>query len=184
MEVPPLSENMAYLTLLNQPKRKTYHNRRHGPLDDYQYHALYRFKRENVEWLSEHILGDDAGETRGGALTKLQRMEITLRYLSSAGFQSSVAHEAGVHRSTVSRVVDNTIKKIVDKAHLWVVFPRSLQQLQAAKVRWAAAYGFPCAVGAIDCTHIRIDKPRLHGDEFVHRKGFASLNVQATIDEK
>ncbi|CAH2011495.1 unnamed protein product [Acanthoscelides obtectus] len=37
---------------------------------------------------------------------------------------------------------------------------------------------FPAAVGVVDCTHVRIQKPSQFGDECINRKRFASINVQ------
>lgn len=47
---------------------------------------------------------------------------------------------------------------------------------------WRNKFKFPCAIGALDCTLIKIEKPRVHGDEYVCRKGYPALNVQATCD--
>lgn len=47
---------------------------------------------------------------------------------------------------------------------------------------WQSKYMFPNTIGAIDCTHILLKKPTLHGDEYVNRKGLCSINVQATCD--
>ena len=39
------------------------------------------------------------------------------------------------------------------------------------------------AVGAIDCFHVEIEKPAgAWGNEFINRKGWASINVQATVN--
>ncbi|CAI6343459.1 unnamed protein product [Macrosiphum euphorbiae] len=43
--------------------------------------------------------------------------------------------------------------------------------------------GFPRVVGAVDCTHIRIQSPNSNiGERFRNRKGYFSFNVQAICD--
>jgi hypothetical protein len=37
-------------------------------------------------------------------------------------------------------------------------------------------------IGAIDCTHVRITKPHENGDDYVNRKNYPSINVQATCN--
>ena len=63
-------------------KKKNYKLRRYGEEDNFK--ALFRFSRENVNWLSEHFLGVDLGERRGGALTNVQKMQT---FPSDPGFQ-------------------------------------------------------------------------------------------------
>lgn len=47
-------------------RTKVYKDRRNTSLRDYK--TLYRFEEENVQWLTQHFLGE-SNETRGGALT-------------------------------------------------------------------------------------------------------------------
>nr|CAI5869367.1 unnamed protein product [Callosobruchus analis] len=56
--------------------------------------------------------------------------------------------------------------KIIQKSHIWLRFP------------------FPCAFGAIHCTHIRILNPFEHGNEHYSRKGYFNINVQTTCNAK
>ena len=65
------------------------------------YHSLYRFDQENVIWIGEHFIDDATGETRGGALTTKQQMEVFLRHVGDPGFQEGVGEDIGIHQSTV-----------------------------------------------------------------------------------
>lgn len=146
------------------------------------YHSLYRFNEANVMWLAEHFLGE-TNERRGGALTSKQKMQIYLRFVSDPGFQLGVAKEEGVHRTTVCKTVSFVLNKIVEKSHIWIKFPQE-NEMNDAQIQWATLYRFPCAMGTIDCTHVRISKPSHHGDEYINRKGFCSINVQATCNAR
>lgn len=68
------------------------------------------------------------------------------------------------------------------KGDEWIHFPSNEEEFEAAQQLWKHNFKFPCAIGALDCTLIPIKKPSHHGDEYICRKNFASLNVQATCD--
>ncbi|CAH1958436.1 unnamed protein product [Acanthoscelides obtectus] len=145
------------------------------------YRALYRFSKVNIEWISNHFLGE-IEEYRGGALSNIERMRVFLRYVGDPGFQIGIGEDIGVHQSTVSRTVTNVITRIVQKSSIWIRFPTSCEDLHNAKSKWQEKFNFPSAFGAIDCTHIPILKPFIHAHEYVSRKNFASINVQATCN--
>lgn len=146
------------------------------------YRVLYRFDKNNVEWITRHFLGDDNFERRGGALTNDEKMRIFLRYIGDPGFQTGVGEDIGVHQSTVSLIVATVMAAIIQKSNVWIKFPSTTEALHHEKEKWLEKYDFPSAIGAIDCTHIPIIIPALHGDEYVNRKGFCSINVQATCN--
>jgi hypothetical protein len=52
------------------------------------YHKLYRFSKENVQWLEEHFLEHNE-ETRGGSLSSKTRMQLFLRFVSDPGIHDS-----------------------------------------------------------------------------------------------
>jgi len=160
-----------------QRKTKRYRVRRSGQKCNYR--KLYRFDEDKVAWLSDHFLGE-SNERRGGALKNEDRMRTFLRVVGDPGFQSGVGEDVGIHQTTVSKTCHNFAAKNVGKGNIWLKFPESIEEMESAKAGWRSKYNFPCAIGALDCTQIPIKKPPSHGDEYINRKGFPSLNVQAT----
>lgn len=168
---------MAAFMHLRAPKR--YENR--VSVDRLRCKELLRFESESVHFLKDYFL-TERNETRGGALSARMKMEIFLRYLSDPGFQTGVGYDIGVDQSTVSKTFSEVLDKIVEKANEWIKFPTTADEINTAKEEWNTRFHMPTVVGALDCTHIMIKKPSLYGDEFINRKGKASINVQATCD--
>lgn len=56
------------------------------------------------------------------------------------------------------------------------------------KAETAAFYqdknGFPNIIGAIDGSHIRIDKPDEDPDSYINRKQYFSIHIQGTVDHR
>ncbi|XP_053967878.1 putative nuclease HARBI1, partial [Anastrepha ludens] len=109
-------------------------------------------------------------------------MCIFLRFCAAPGFQNGIGEDVGVHQTTVSRVIGEMAQIISGRAHEWIQFPSTDEEIRAAQNQWEAKNRFPFAIGVIDCTHIRIKKPSSQSDEYICRKGFHSINVQATCD--
>ena len=144
--------------------------------------SLFRFHNENVAWMSEYFLGENT-DPRGGALNNKQRMEVFLRHVGDPGFQTGVGEDMRIHQSTVSGTFLTRVEAIVAKADNWIQFPVDPADFQAAKDdSWQSKFAFPCTIGVLNCTHVQILKPGLHGDEYIWRKGLATLNVHVTCD--
>lgn len=81
---------------------------------------------------------------------------------------------------TVSRIFEQFLVALVSKASKYIKFPRSEEELTLKKQGFYKKYGFPNVIGAIDGTHIQIQKPALwDAYAFFNRKGVYSINVQA-----
>ncbi|CAH2012411.1 unnamed protein product [Acanthoscelides obtectus] len=92
--------------------------------------------------------------------------------------------ELGCSQPTVSRIFHDVLERIVQQPGEFIRFPNTENQIKQAKERWLTRFRFPTATGVIDCTHIGLDgKPAQFGDEYINRKGFASINVQVTRDQ-
>lgn len=127
---------------------------------------------------------EESEETLGGALSNIDKIRLYLRFCADPGFQNGIATDIGVHQSTVSRTIAEVAKLISAKASEWIKFPKDADEIKDAQMKWQANYCFPFAIGVIDCTHIKIKNPTNHSDEYICRKGFHSINMQATCDGK
>lgn len=82
----------------------------------------------------------------------------------------------------MSQTVHYVCNQIVARGNEWIHFPANDEEMEAAKELWKQKHAFPHAIGAIDCTLIPIKKPSIHGDEYVCRKQYSAINVQATCN--
>ena len=137
---------------------RTFKTRRQ-PQTDFYYKTQFRFEEPSVDWMARHFLGPDSGETRGGALTNKQKMEICLRYFSDPGFQNGVSEIVGVSQPTVSRTVKYVIERIVAKRDVWIIFPTTTQDFNQAAQSWAMKKHFPYCFGAVDGCLIKVQVP-------------------------
>uniref|UniRef100_A0A8C3TDU6 DDE Tnp4 domain-containing protein n=1 Tax=Chelydra serpentina TaxID=8475 RepID=A0A8C3TDU6_CHESE len=114
------------------------------------------------------------------ALTVEKRMAIALWKLETPDSYRSVADQFGVGKSTVGAVVMQVAKAITELLVPRVVTLGNLQVI----VDGFAAMGFPNCGGAIDGTHIPILAPDHQASEYINRKGYFSIVLQALVDHK
>ncbi|KAG6936616.1 hypothetical protein G0U57_012001, partial [Chelydra serpentina] len=114
------------------------------------------------------------------ALTIQKRVAIALWKLATPDSYRSVANQFGVGKSTVGVAVMQVARAIVDLLLHKVV---TLGDVQAI-IDGFAAMGFPNCGGAIDGTHIPILGPEHQGGQYINRKGYFSMVLQALVDHK
>lgn len=88
---------------------------------------------------------------------------------------------------TVSRIVTNISHQLAGKVDQFVKFPENMAAVaQQFEERPQARYpGLRHIIGAIDCTHVKINRPRgiEHSEVYRNRKGQSSINVQAVAGQ-
>lgn len=63
--------------------------------------------------------------------------------------------------------------------------PKNQNEKQEVQIGFYQMNNFPRVIGAIDCTHIRIQYPNSDvGEQFRNRKGYFSSNVQSVCNNK
>uniref|UniRef100_A0A8C3T5Y6 DDE Tnp4 domain-containing protein n=1 Tax=Chelydra serpentina TaxID=8475 RepID=A0A8C3T5Y6_CHESE len=114
------------------------------------------------------------------ALTIQKRVAIALWKLATPDSYWSVANQFGVGKSTVGVAVMQVAHAIVDLLLPKVVTLGDVQVI----IDGFAVMGFPNCGGAIDGTHIPILGPEHQGSQYINRKGYFSMVLQALVDHK
>ena len=148
--------------------------------DDFEIKRLFRFERENILRITNELKGViEHPSMRNKALSPLHQVCVALRFFATGCMQSSIASWINIDPSTVSRCVHRVTSAILE-------CNRDAFRINNNVVRRGVFenFGLPSIIGAIDCTHIGIIDPpaNMHPDEYINRKNYHSINVQAVCD--
>lgn len=164
----------------NPIRRQRVFRDRTNPLDVYndaEFRERFRFRREDVLNLCEDIGDAIDVSMRQGSLPVSMQILIALRYFACGSFQIVIGDLFGVHRSTVSRVVDRVSRVVSGQLNNYVRMPSAVEATENAQ-RFYQMANFPNVFGCIDCTHVPILTPTVNEAEYVDRRGDHSLNCQ------
>ena len=119
------------------------------------------------------------------SLSTEEQVLITLRFLASGSFLEVIGDTFGSYdKSTVSRVVCRVTQALAAKVNDFIKFPATRAERDEIKQGMFKVGGFPCTIGCIDGTHVRIKSPSQNESDYVNRKGFHSINVQAICNHE
>lgn len=104
----------------------------------------------------------------------------TLRFLATGSFLQVVGDFGGIHKSTASRKICMVLEEIAQLGQQFIKMPRTEAEMNSERQGFFNIARLPRCIGALDCTHIKIESPGgAIGENFRNRKGFFSYNVQA-----
>ena len=148
-------------------------------LDDFSDEELrirYRFGPDSIKFLEEILENDLQRQTkRNDALSPTLQILVALNFFVRG---SSLQPIDGLPKSSVSRVVKDVSLALAQKQKKFILWP-SPAELQVVKREFYDKGGFPGVIGYVHGTHVRIQASNTNENDFVNRKGFHSINVQA-----
>ena len=121
---------------------------------------------------------------RNHALPPLHQVLIALRFYASGSFLQVIGDTFGVDKSTVSRVITNVSRALIMKQPHFIKWPSTNDECATIKNEFYLRGGFPCVIGFVDGTHVRLQAPSQHKNNYVNRKGFHSINVQGVCNHE
>lgn len=108
---------------------------------------------------------------------------LTLRFLATGCFLQVVGDFCGVDKSSASRIVNKVTRAIASLKANFITMPRDEEDINNVRQGFYNIAKFPRCIGALDCTHIKIQSPGGPNAEiYRNRKSFFSLNVQVVGD--
>ncbi|XP_060855453.1 putative nuclease HARBI1 [Metopolophium dirhodum] len=117
------------------------------------------------------------------SLSPILQLLIALRYYATGVFQAVLGDHIRIHKSTVCRIVKKVSTCIASLKPKYIQMPKTEADRKVVYEDFYKMRQCPKVIGAIDCTHIRIQSPNKNiGERFRNRKGYFSINVQAVCN--
>ncbi|RZC42825.1 DDE Tnp 4 and/or Plant tran domain containing protein [Asbolus verrucosus] len=169
-------------------RRRTVRNREDPfeMLDSIDFQQRYRLKKETVMSLI-HEIGNEIeySSLRNNCVSARTQILVALRFYATGAFQKLVGDHIKIHNSTVCRIIRKVTSKIARLGRQHIQMPKTEAEITEIKAGFYNLHGFPRVVGALDCTHVKIQSPGGPNAElYRYRKGYFSLNVPAICDSK
>ncbi|XP_065205515.1 putative nuclease HARBI1 [Planococcus citri] len=153
---------------------------------DNEFLQKFRLTKTTVKFLTELIKNKiSSPTTRNDATTPEQKVLLTLRYYATGSFEDAFAEFAGVHESTVEKIIKLVSEAIAELRPQFIYMPESDADITQIRQEFYNIAKFPRCIGALDCTHIKIRSPGGKEPEiFKNRNNYFSINVQTISDTK
>ena len=115
----------------------------------------------------------------------LQKLEVTvtLCYLADEGRTRKVSNSFGLGKATVLKVISRVTSVISEKlGRKYIVLPKTNEEVEQHARNFYSGYGFSQCIGAVDGTHVKIERPVDNLTDYVNRKGNFTLIVKGQLD--
>ncbi|CAI6359257.1 unnamed protein product [Macrosiphum euphorbiae] len=151
--------------------------------DDHDFRIRFRLSKVVVEQVLELITDNISVENQWNcAIAPIDKLLLTLRFYATGSFLITAGDFLGVSKSSACVIVRTVSTAIASLCHQFIRMPTTDEEVYTLQRCFYKIARFPRAIGAIDCTHIRIQSPGGHNAEyFRNRKGYFSLNVQTVV---
>lgn len=143
--------------------RRPYQQRAHATMndwDDYDFFVRFGVTKPTFQMVLQLIAPTlQHPQPRPRYLTPEQQLLITLRFLASGSMQLVVADVVRASQPTVSRVLVKVCDALLLHFRTFIRMPETNAEREQAAVDFYRFAHFPRTIGAIDCTHIKLQSP-------------------------
>lgn len=89
----------------------------------------------------------------------MNQLLCTLRFYATGCHQITVADFSGISKSTAHRIIHRVSAAIASLRPLYVKFPETPEEIRRTQMDFFNIASFLRVLGAIDCTHIKVNTP-------------------------
>lgn len=153
---------------------------RMNPLEKYS-NANFQlhFRLDKTSFLD--LLNDlnfDSQRNRHCDIPPVLQLAVSLQFYATGTYQYVIGELHDLSQPSICRIIRRISRKIAHLSRKFVMFPQSVERKSAITRSFQEKLRIPSVLGAIDCTHVRIKKPKVNGEIYINRKGYPSLNIQ------
>ncbi|XP_049795217.1 putative nuclease HARBI1 [Schistocerca nitens] len=153
--------------------------------NDREFVEHFRVRRHVADDLCERFRNSRFYNYRAGGNGKLLPLQHILIFLWFAGHEAAgfrdVADRFNICISSLRCVIQRVTNFISDLGREVIKWP-SAEERGAIEAHFRGN-GLPGAIGAIDGSHIRIDRPRKDPQSYMNRKNYFSIQLQVVCDQ-
>ncbi|XP_067613902.1 putative nuclease HARBI1 [Eurosta solidaginis] len=127
--------------------------------DDVDFRERFRMCKD-AAWFVFSLIKDKIYlGARNNAMQPHQMFFIALRFYASGSFQQIVADLSGVLKASASRAITLVSYHLASLRPDFVLFPQTEQERLETQAAFKEKANFPRVIGAMDCSHIKINSP-------------------------
>ncbi|XP_063236203.1 putative nuclease HARBI1 [Bacillus rossius redtenbacheri] len=151
--------------------------------EDFKIH--FRLSKQSTMFVLELIENQLQFPEKNMSVSPMNQLLATLRFYATGCNQLTIGDYAGFSKPTAHRIIHRVSSAIASLRPQFIKFPETMEELNLAQRDFYAIAKFPRAIGAMDCTHVKIQSPGGNNAEFYrNRKGYFSVNVQVICNTK
>nr|CAI5823309.1 unnamed protein product [Callosobruchus analis] len=126
-------------------------------LDDVEFKRRFRLIKRTLLRLECLLCNlQEARDNRNKPVSKRNQILICLRFFATGSFQITVGD---VSQPSVSRIITCVIEHIASLLPLFIQMPQTEQEMRDEATKFYIFGHLPILLGAVDCTHIKIQSP-------------------------
>ena len=108
---------------------------------------------------------------------------IFLWYMANMNSFREISDKFNITKSSAHRIISKILLDIHHLSALYIKWPNQQEKAKIA-ANFLRVSGVRNVIGAIDGCHIRILRPKRHGEDYMNRKGYYSILLQGVCDDQ